>query len=71
MLGGEGEGLRGILKKKADFEVGIGGRRASEGDVESLNVSVATGLLVDAFLREEWTGKRSKEEKVAEQERLF
>ena len=51
MLGGEGEGLRWNLEKKADFTVSIEGRRKGEGGVDSLNVSVAAGLLCEAFLR--------------------
>lgn len=52
MLGGEGDGLPWDLQKKADFEVGIEGYRASQGGVDSLNVGVAAGLLCDSFLRE-------------------
>lgn len=51
MLGGEGEGLRKILQKKADFTVGVEGYRMGHGGVDSLNVSVATGLLCEAFMR--------------------
>ena len=51
ILGGEGEGLRWTIQKKADFVVGIEGQRAGEGGVDSLNVSVAAGLLCEAFMR--------------------
>ncbi|KAL9121019.1 MAG: hypothetical protein Q9187_002419, partial [Circinaria calcarea] len=51
MLGGEGEGLRWNLQKKADFLLSIEGQRSGQGGVDSLNVSVAAGLLCDAFLR--------------------
>lgn len=51
MLGGEGEGLRRNLVKKADAMVSIEGQRDGQGGVDSLNVSVAAGLLCDAFLR--------------------
>lgn len=57
MLGSEGEGLRWNLQKKADATVSIeGGWRlhadqAVDGRVDSLNVSVAAGLLVEGFLR--------------------
>ena len=51
MLGGEGDGLNPVLQKKADFNIGIGGQRRGEGGVDSLNVSVASGLLCEAFLR--------------------
>lgn len=51
MLGGEGEGLGWNLQKKADFVLGVEGHRIGQGGVDSLNVSVATGLLCEAFLR--------------------
>lgn len=50
MLGSEGEGLRWNLRSKADFELSIQGSGQSFG-VDSLNVSVATGILCNAFLR--------------------
>jgi len=49
MLGGEGEGLRWNLQKKADYLVGIEGQRLGQGGVDSLNVSVAAGILCEAF----------------------
>lgn len=51
ILGGEGEGLRWNIQQKADFEVGIDGQRIGKGGIDSLNVSVAAGLLCEAFLR--------------------
>jgi 21S rRNA (GM2251-2'-O)-methyltransferase len=51
VLGGEGEGLRWNIQSKADFSVGIEGRRLGQNQVDSLNVSVAAGLLCEAFLR--------------------
>ena len=51
MLGGEGEGLSWDLQKKADFVLGVEGNRIRPRGVDSLNVSVATGLLCEAFLR--------------------
>ena len=51
MLGGEGEGLRWQLQKKADYGLTIVGQRAGQGGVDSLNVSVAAGMLCEAFLR--------------------
>lgn len=51
MVGGEGEGLRYRLQKQAHHYIGIGGARAGLGGVDSLNVSVASALLTDAFLR--------------------
>ncbi|MCJ1282752.1 hypothetical protein MMC26_002077 [Xylographa opegraphella] len=50
MLGGEGEGLRWALRRKADATVSIGASWRA-GGVDSLNVSVAAGLLCEAFLR--------------------
>lgn len=50
MLGGEGEGLRANLRSKADVELSIRGRGRSH-NVDSLNVSVAAGILCDTFLR--------------------
>ena len=49
MVGGEGEGLRSFLQTKADSLVGIEGDRLGRGGVDSLNVSVAAGILCDAF----------------------
>lgn len=51
MLGGESEGLRYRLQKQAHHHIGIGGARAGLGGVDSLNVSVASALLTEAFLR--------------------
>ena len=58
ILGGEGEGLHWNIRKKADFDVGINGPRIGQSDVDSLNVSVAAGLLCEAFLRKPRMGKR-------------
>ncbi|KAI9740852.1 MAG: hypothetical protein M1818_004457 [Claussenomyces sp. TS43310] len=49
MLGNEGEGLRWNLRSKADTELAIRGS-GQRGGVDSLNVSVATGILCNAFL---------------------
>ncbi|CAL8577658.1 hypothetical protein XPA_003482 [Xanthoria parietina] len=58
VLGSEGDGLRWNIQKKADFMLGIEARRSGSGEVDSLNVSVASALLCDAFLREcSLTGK--------------
>lgn len=51
ILGAEGEGLHWNIQRKADFHVGIDGPRSGQGKVDSLNVSVAAGLLCEAFLR--------------------
>ena len=58
ILGGEGEGLHWSVRKKADFDVGIDGPRIGQSNVDSLNVSVAAGLLCEAFLRKPIKGKR-------------
>ncbi|EHK96137.1 putative rRNA methyltransferase, mitochondrial [Glarea lozoyensis 74030] len=50
MLGGEGEGLRMNLRKKADVDVYIPGS-AQRFTVDSLNVSVAAGILCSAFVK--------------------
>lgn len=70
MLGGEGEGLRWNLRKDADHEVGIEGKPGRKGGLDSLNVSVAGGLLCEAFLRLGGP-KEEKEERERQQERLF
>ncbi|PVH85371.1 RNA methyltransferase [Cadophora sp. DSE1049] len=49
MLGSEGEGLRWNLRSKADVDLYIQGSGQSF-NVDSLNVSVATGILCNAFL---------------------
>lgn len=51
VLGSEGEGLRWSVKNKANLLVAIEGPRLGQGRVDSLNVSVAAGLLCEAFLR--------------------
>ena len=51
MLGGEGEGLRSNLRKRANCLAGVEGHNAGKGGVDSLNVSVAAGILCEAFLR--------------------
>jgi 21S rRNA (GM2251-2'-O)-methyltransferase len=50
MLGSEGEGLRWNLRSKADVDLSIRGCGQSH-NVDSLNVSVATGILCNSFLR--------------------
>jgi len=55
MLGAEGEGLRQNLRNRADHFVSIEGGPKAESvpdvGVDSMNVSVATGVLLEAFLR--------------------
>lgn len=61
MLGSEGDGLRKSLLKKSDFRLSIEGRRGDlKSVVDSLNVSVAAGLLCEAFLRPPSKGKKDK-----------
>ncbi|KAF3761131.1 hypothetical protein M406DRAFT_267954 [Cryphonectria parasitica EP155] len=50
VMGSEGEGLSRQLRRAADFEVSIANMSGSKV-VDSLNVSVATGLLCSAFVR--------------------
>lgn len=50
VLGSEGEGLSRSLKRAADYKVSIPNLSGSK-QVDSLNVSVATGLLCSAFVR--------------------
>ena len=50
VLGSEERGLFPDIKKKADRFITIEGFRAGQAGVESLNVSVAAGLLCNAFL---------------------
>lgn len=56
MIGSEGEGLRQNLKTKADVLLSVRGSGQSH-NVDSLNVSVATGILCDAFLRRRITSR--------------
>lgn len=52
LMGGEGEGLRRDLIMKADHTISITGQRSRQSGVDSLNVSVAAGILMDAFLKQ-------------------
>jgi 21S rRNA (GM2251-2'-O)-methyltransferase len=56
MLGGEGEGLRWNLRSKADVDLSIRGGGRSH-NVDSLNVSVAAGILCSSFLSKSNTKK--------------
>ncbi|WPH01484.1 Hypothetical protein R9X50_00433000 [Acrodontium crateriforme] len=73
MLGAEGEGLRSNLTVKADYflsiEQGLRESRSVDVGVESLNVSVAAGVLIEALMRQtELTGaqlfRQTQEEKM-------
>ena len=61
MLGAEGEGLRANLVRRADVLVSVEqGERAAETrdvGVESLNVGVAAGVLMESFLRKPVEGQ--------------
>lgn len=50
VMGSEGEGLSRVIRREADVEVSIANRSGSNV-VDSLNVSVATGLLCASFLK--------------------
>ena len=49
MLGNEGTGLSKMLLKRANYLLNIVGDRSRQGNIDSLNVSVAAGLLFEAF----------------------
>ncbi|PQE19452.1 RNA family protein [Rutstroemia sp. NJR-2017a WRK4] len=51
MLGGEGEGLHRGLTSRAHIELSVR-KRKEAGKLDSLNVSVAAGILCDAFMRQ-------------------
>lgn len=51
LIGNEGEGLSRLVVKKADYEVNIPNLSAPGSGVDSLNVSVAAGLLCSSFMR--------------------
>lgn len=51
VIGNEGEGLDSSVVKRADFEVNIPNLSPPGSGVDSLNVSVAAGLLCSAFLK--------------------
>ena len=48
VLGGEGEGMRRLTRENCDFVAKI----PMQGDIESLNVSVATGIVLFETLRQ-------------------
>jgi 21S rRNA (GM2251-2'-O)-methyltransferase len=53
VLGSEGEGLTKKIRREADHEVSIPGASGTMGMVDSLNVSVAAGILCSAFLKKQ------------------
>jgi 21S rRNA (GM2251-2'-O)-methyltransferase len=64
MLGGEGDGIRARLQKTADRVVGIEGARGlqSQLGLDSLNVSVAAGLLIQKFVGNSHSGRQGLNE---------
>ncbi|KAI8625740.1 RNA methyltransferase [Xylariaceae sp. FL1651] len=57
VVGSEGEGLTKQVRRQADYEVSIPGQAGGFlSVVDSLNVSVATGILCSAFLRKQSAG---------------
>jgi 23S rRNA (guanosine2251-2'-O)-methyltransferase len=54
VMGSEGEGLRELTRKSCDLLV----RLPQAGSVESMNVSVACGMLLYESLRQRSTAKR-------------
>ncbi|KAI1204670.1 uncharacterized protein F4807DRAFT_446274 [Annulohypoxylon truncatum] len=59
VVGSEGEGLSKDTRRLADFEVSIP-NQFSSSVVDSLNVSVATGVLCSAFLKNQYSGSKWK-----------
>ncbi|KAI2627387.1 hypothetical protein GGS26DRAFT_561608 [Hypomontagnella submonticulosa] len=57
VIGSEGEGLTTMTRRMADFEVSIP-NHSGFAMVDSLNVSVATGILCSAFLKKQHSGDK-------------
>lgn len=72
MLGAEGEGLRQNLRNRADYFVSIAGGQRAESvpdvGVDSMNVGVAAGVLLEAFLRKPIGAPDSIVAKIEEEE---
>lgn len=51
VVGSEGEGLRMVVRRECEFCVGLERAVGTERVVDSLNVSVASALLCNAFLK--------------------
>ncbi|KAK8018039.1 hypothetical protein PG991_007229 [Apiospora marii] len=64
VVGSEGEGLGKQIRRAADFEVSIPGAAGLLSTIDSLNVSVATGILCSSFLKKS-QGFEIEEEAVA------
>ncbi|KAM7201500.1 RNA methyltransferase [Rhypophila sp. PSN 637] len=73
VLGSEGEGLPGQIMSKADYQMSIPnlGGPSHGGEVDSLNVSVAAGLLTSAFMRGSMMEMGSLVKESAKGEALF
>ncbi|KAK4219418.1 RNA methyltransferase [Rhypophila decipiens] len=73
VLGSEGEGLPGQIMSKADYQMSIPnlGGPSHGGEVDSLNVSVAAGLLTSAFMRGSMMEMGSLSKESAKGEALF
>ncbi|KAI1344826.1 RNA methyltransferase [Xylariaceae sp. FL0016] len=66
VIGSEGEGLTKQVRRQADYEVSIPSHSGFLGVVDSLNVSVATGVLCSAFLKKQSSGILDIEDDLAE-----
>jgi 23S rRNA (guanosine2251-2'-O)-methyltransferase len=55
-MGAEGSGLRQLTRETCDYTV----RLPQQGAVESLNVSVASGMLLYEALRQRLAGKKGR-----------
>ena len=51
ILGNESDGVREKIRKKAGNFIGIEYRRRDRESVDSLNVSAAAALVIEAFMR--------------------
>ena len=74
VLGSEERGLFRDIKARVDQFVIIEGRRTDVAGVDSLNVSVAAGLLCEGFLRNtkpSYVPKQAERDQSQEVDRLF
>ncbi|KAI9727793.1 MAG: hypothetical protein M1834_007940 [Cirrosporium novae-zelandiae] len=69
LLGNEGQGLPRHLLRDVNNLITIQGNRAGEGGIDSLNVSVAAGILCELFLRH--TDKAKAKKVVSGQQKVF
>ncbi|KAI5859735.1 Alpha/beta knot methyltransferase [Durotheca rogersii] len=61
VLGSEGEGLTRSVRRCTDFQVSIPNHSQAPSLIDSLNVSVAAGILCSGFLRKQYLGQSTKE----------